>query len=154
VRTKTIAAALAVAALAAVSFLAVQADGESTATTEITLAAKPTGGTQVDLDRKGPSPGDEFLEHGALSDVSGHPAGPFQLTSQLVYGSARSGREQSTIVLYLSGGELVATGGHKTSDHYRLPIVGGTGSYGSASGSLTVSPGRHGTEQLELQIGD
>jgi len=53
----------------------------------ITLTAQATGATPIDLGRKGTPLGDEFLEHGTLTDAAGHSTGSFQLVAQLVSGN-------------------------------------------------------------------
>jgi len=50
----------------------------------ITLTAQATGATPIDLGRKSAPLGDEFLEHGTLTDEW---TGSFQLVAQLVSGN-------------------------------------------------------------------
>ena len=149
--TKALIATLAAAA-AASGGLAIAANGDSTAGPTIDLSAKPTGGTPVNLGPKAVSPGDEFLEHGVLSDASGKPAGRFQMITQFVNGNAHRGSEQSSFTLYLAGGQLTVIGGHATTSRFTLPVVGGTGSYAGAAGTLTIAPGKRGTESLRIAL--
>jgi hypothetical protein len=122
------------------------ADGQSTGTA-LSFTATPTGGTGVDLGRKGTSVGDQFFDHGKLSG-----GGRFQLVTQLVAGNGRHGTEQSEITIVVAGATLEAAGAHGTRSHYVLPVVGGTGGYRGARGELAVAPGRHGSEQVTVTL--
>ena len=147
----TTAAAVLAAAAGGGAALAQQPPSAATGTT-LTLAAKPTGGSGLDLGRKGVSIGDQFFEHGTLSDAAGHGAGRFQLVTQLVAGSAKHGTEQNEFTLFLAGGQIAVSGGHATSSRFTMPIIGGTGDYTGARGTLSVEPGAHGTERITVQI--
>ena len=149
---KIVSAALVTAAVATSAGFAVNASGQGAPGTTLTLSAKPTGGVPIDLGRKGVSPGDQFLEHGVLRDPSGHPAGHFQMVTQLVSGNARHGGEQSSLTLYLAGGQVQVTGGHATASRFVLPVVGGTGNYTGAAGTLTVAPAKGESEQLTVAL--
>jgi len=115
----------------------------------IRVSAKPRGGSQLDQGRKGVSPGDQFFEHGALS---GGPTGSYSLSGQLVSGNARHGREHAMITLYFRGGTLVAEGGHGLANRFTMPVVGGTGSYAGARGTLAVSPGKKDSEIITVTL--
>jgi hypothetical protein len=147
----TLMAALAAAAITT-GAVAMTANGDSSGGTTIDLKAKPTGGAPVNVGPKAVSPGDEFLEHGVLSDASGKPAGRFQMITQFVDGTARRGHEQSWFTLYLPGGQLTVSGGHATTSRFELPVVGGTGSYAGAAGTLAVTPGKGETETLRIVL--
>jgi hypothetical protein len=147
--TRKTAIAVLAAATAATGAFAMTANGDSAGTT-IDLKAKATGGAPVNVGPKAISPGDEFLEHGVLADASGKPAGRFQMITQFVSGSARRGNEQSSFTLYLKGGQLTVMGGHATTSRFTLPVVGGTGTYAGAAGTLAVSPGKGETENLQV----
>jgi|tagenome__1003787_1003787.scaffolds.fasta_scaffold20860791_2 hypothetical protein len=150
---KIIGITLATGAIAAGGALAASASGQGRGTTTtIALTAKATGGTALDLGRKGVSLGDQFLEHGVLLDAAGKSAGRFQMVTQLVSGTARRGSEQSALTLYLSDGEVVVTGGHATTSRFVMPVVGGTGAHSGAAGTLTIAPGRGESEQLTLAL--
>jgi hypothetical protein len=149
--SKLIGVALA-AALAAGGAVAVTANGQGGGSSTIGLTAKATGGTALDLGRKGVSAGDEFLERGVLTDAAGHPAGRFQMVTQLVGGNARHGSEQTSMTLYLANGEIEVIGGHATASRFVMPVVGGTGEHAGARGTLTVAPGSGENEQLTLTL--
>jgi hypothetical protein len=124
-------------------------DAASPSSTTIQVNAKPQGGSQLDLGRKGVSAGDQFFEHGALS---GGQSGTYSLSGQLVSGNARHGREHVMLTLYLRDGTLVAEGGHGLSSHFTIPVAGGTGKYAGAHGTLAVSPGRNESEQITVTL--
>lgn len=147
----TVVAAVAAAAVGT-GAVAMTASGGSAAGTTIDLKATPTGGAPVNVGPKAVSPGDEFLEHGVLLDTSGQRAGRFQMITQFVDGNARRGNEQSSFTLYLTGGQLAVTGGHATTSRFTLPVIGGTGPYAGAAGTLTVTPGKGETESLHIVL--
>lgn len=120
-----------------------------TQATTLTLAATPTGGSGLDLGRKGPSIGDEFFEHGKLAgDRHGH----FQLVTQLVAGNGRHGTEQNQFSLRLSDGQIEVAGGHPTTNRFSMPVVGGTGAYEGAHGVMTVAPRKGQSETLSVTL--
>jgi hypothetical protein len=153
-RRNMVVAALSTGAIAAGAGVAMTADGATgtAASTDIALTAKATGGAGLDLGKKGVSPGDQFLEHGRLKNAAGQAAGRFQMVTQLVSGTASHGSEQSSFTLDLPAGEVEAIGGHGTTSRYKLPVVGGTGDYAGAGGTLTVAPGTGGTERVTLTL--
>jgi hypothetical protein len=148
-RTLTI-AVLAVAAIAAGGAVAVSATSAASGNTTLTLTAKPTGGTPIDLGPKGTSLGDQFLEHGSLRRASGGRVGDFQLTAQLASGSPRRGTETTAMTLHLPGGEIVAEGDHALVERYVVPVTGGSGRYAGAGGTIRTSPA--GGESTRLTI--
>ena len=150
--TRTGLAALAAAAALGAGALATGGAGGAPGTS-LTLTAKPTGANQLDLGRHGVSVGDQFFEHGSLADASGKAAGHFQIAGQLVSGNARRGSEQTTMTLFVAGGTLEIAGGHAAVEGgYALSVVGGTGSYAGARGTLTVSPGSRGSQRLAVAL--
>jgi hypothetical protein len=148
----TLAAPLAVAVAAGLALTA-GAGAQSSGPTTLALTAKPTGGTAVDAGRKGVSPGDEFFEHGIIQDAAGHASGRFQMTHQLISGNARRGSEQSTLTLDLPDGQIVVSGGHRTTSRFTMAVLGGTGGYSAANGTLAVEPGRGESERLTIRLG-
>lgn len=146
-------AALAVAAVAAGGVATASGAGSpSHAPRSRTFTAHPTGGGQIDNAPHGVSVGDEFYESGVLR-AAGHRLGRYALTAQLVGGTPAHGLEQTTLTAFLPHGQVVATGGHRTVDRFTLPVVGGTGTYAGAAGTLSIRPGRHGSEVARLALG-
>jgi hypothetical protein len=110
----------------------------------LTFTATPTGGSGLDVGRKGPSVGDEFFEHGKLS---GAASGRYHLITQLVAGDARRGTEHNHLSLTLPGGELETSGTHGLVSRFQMPVTGGTGDYEGARGVMAVSPGPKGSAE-------
>jgi hypothetical protein len=150
-RTASLAAA-GLAALAAGTTIAI-AQSPAVSTTTLALTATPSGGSGLDLGRKGTSVGDQFFEHGKLADAGGRAAGRFQLVTQLVAGNARHGTEQNSLTLYLANGTIAVVGGHATTDRFTMPVIGGTGGYAGARGTLAIAPGKSGTERIIVTLG-
>jgi hypothetical protein len=74
------------------------------------------------------------------------------MVTELVSGNARRGGEQTSFTLYLAGGEVVVTGGHSTSARFTLPVVGGTGRYAGARGTMAIAPGPSESEHLTITL--
>src|SRR3954453_5446373 len=125
-------------------------DNPGRATLQVT--ANAPGGMPINVGPKGPSAGDQFVEHGVLAGATGHSAGRFQMVTQLVSGNGRRGAEQGSFTLYLADGEIVVTGGHATASRFTLPVVGGTGRYAGARGTFAVAPGKGETEHLTVRL--
>src|SRR5213593_1647826 len=89
----------AAAAVVGVAALAGSSTAAPASRTEMHFTAKPTSGSAVDNDPKGPSVGDQFFERGTLKSSDGTAAGTFILTTQLVAGTAANGFEHQTISL-------------------------------------------------------
>jgi len=147
--TKTVVAITGALVVASAAAAVTSSGAASPGPATIRVNAKPQGGNQLDLGRKGVSPGDQFFEHGALS---GGQTGSYSLSGQLVSGNARHGREHAMITLYFSGGTLVAEGGHGLESRFTMPVVGGTGSYAGARGTLAVSPGKKESEMITVTL--
>jgi hypothetical protein len=140
------------AALAAAGGLAaIDASGNAQQADAATLAftAKPAGFNQIDLGRKGLTPGDQFVEHGT---VSGTANGAFALTGEFIAGNQRRGMERSTLSLKLPSGTIEAAGIHGLVEKFTLAVVGGTGSYAGARGTLSVSPAKKGASKVTIAL--
>jgi hypothetical protein len=74
------------------------------------------------------------------------------MVTQLVSGNGRHGAEQGSFTLYLADGEIAVTGGHATTSRFTLPVVGGTGRYAGARGTLAVAPGKGETARLTVTL--
>jgi hypothetical protein len=130
-------AAVGAAAITALGAAAINASGSaSTSATTLTLTAAPRGFSQIDLAKKGPSVGDEILENGV---ISGSDKGTFNVIAQLVSGNIRRGTEHTVMALRLAHGEIEAAGAHGLSESFTLPVVGGTGDYAGAHGTVALS---------------
>lgn len=107
---------------------------------ELTLTAHPRGGGQVDVAPAGVSLGDEFFEHGTLGGDAG---GSYSLSGELVQmpGSSTPPWESQHFTLRLRHGTIEAIGQHRAVNKFTIAIVGGTGHWRHASGTLHVSHG-------------
>ena len=124
----------------------------ASAPTVLELTAKATTGHSVDNDPKGPSVGDQFFERGALRTADGAAAGSYQLVTQLVAGTAKHGFEHQSISLHLIKGDVLTLADLPTSEGYVVPVIGGSGGYAGATGTLSARSGAHHTEQLTLTL--
>ena len=136
--------------LLAVCSLVIAGAGSAPAasTRTFTLVAKPSGVTNMVRGTKTPRPGSSFLEYGMLS---GEQHGTYAIQGVLV-APLSVGVEISTDTFVVPGGSLVAVGSHRTTDRFSLPLVGGTGAFAGAHGTLTVAPGTKGTERLTFRL--
>lgn len=142
---RTIVSLLALCALIAAATASARTDSTRT----LTLVAKPSGTTNMIRGKKAPQPGSSFLEYGTLT---GTQRGTYALQGVLA-APLSVGVEISTDTFVLPAGTLVAVGSHRTVDRFSLPVVGGTGSYAGARGTVTVAPGAKGTERLTFTLG-
>lgn len=113
----------------------------------LTLTAHPRGGGQADIAPAGLSLGDEFFEHGTLG---GAAHGSYSLSGELIQkpGSSTPPWESQHFTLRLRGGTLEAIGQHPAVDDFTVAVVGGTGPWRHASGTLHVA---HGTMHLDVR---
>src|SRR4051794_4226575 len=138
------------AAVVALGVAAISANGSaSTSATALTLTGAPRGGSMIDLAKKGPSVGDEILENGV---IKGSDEGTYNVIGQLIGGNIRRGTEHTVLALRLAHGEIEAAGAHGLVDSFTLAIVGGTGDYAGARGSVALSPQSGRTEKLVLKL--
>ena len=134
------------------SSAASDASPSTAAPTVLHLTAKATTGHGVDAEPKGPSVGDQFFERGTLQSSGGSAAGTYQLVTQLVAGTANKGFEHQSISLQLSGGEVLTLADMATRESYVVPVIGGSGDYAGATGTLAARSAPHHTEQLTLTL--
>ena len=94
--------------------------------------------------RSSESPGDTAISRGRLRSTSGAPAG--RIHSEFVVTGGRSPRttEQATGTLVLPDGQIAIHGvfANTASDRDVIAIVGGTGRYDGATGSVEILSGR------------
>jgi hypothetical protein len=116
------------------------------------FVATPSSGRGVDNAPKGPSVGDQFFERGVLKSTDGSSAGTYQLVTQLVAGTAKDGYEHQSISVQLSDGEILTLADMHAQDHYVVPVIGGSGAYAGATGTLSARAAGHHRELLTLTI--
>jgi hypothetical protein len=108
--------------------------------TTVTLRLHPRGGGQVDLGDPGMSLGDEFFEHGT---ITGAARGHYLLDGALIampHGSTPP-RESQHFTLRLGHGSIEAVGQHPAVNRFTVAVVGGTGAWNGATGTLRVAHG-------------
>ncbi|MDQ6777342.1 MAG: hypothetical protein M3071_14245 [Actinomycetota bacterium] len=151
-RALLVAAALALTPAGVLAAARADAGPSTRAPRVLRLVAQPTGDGQVDNPPSGISVGDEFFEHGVITGRAGRRLGHYALTTQLVAGNASHGTEQSTVTVFLRGGQLVTAGGHATVDRFSMAVAGGTGRYAGARGTVAIAPGPHHTEHATVRL--
>jgi hypothetical protein len=126
-------AALAVLTTAVLSGGSTAATGPAT----IQIGARQTSNVRVDLGRDGTSTGDTQIIWYQLYNrrVTSRPIGHAQLVCTFTRGANREC--QGTYVL--PKGKLAVSGPIRFRELYELAVVGGTGTYDSARGTLTAT---------------
>ena len=104
----------------------------------------------TDGGKRGPSPGDRLAFTGRLTD-QGAPVGTFHATADILNKNASSALMVATLELP-GNGTLAAQGklNFNRRNQGTLAVLGGTGNYTGASGSITLSSDRH--ERVTLKI--
>jgi hypothetical protein len=92
--------------------------------------------TRVDVGARGLSPGDQEIIFARLFNkkITSKPIGSTRFLCTFLTGTTRT----CTATINLPKGELVATGTVRFRQFYNLAVVGGTGLYDDARGTLTV----------------
>lgn len=139
--TATITATALTALAAATPGLANASGADGDRHTTLTLRLHPHGGGQLDLGAKGLSLGDEFFEHGS---ITGGARGHYLLSGSLTAmprASTPPGESQH-FTLRLRHGSIEAIGQHPAVNRFTVAVVGGTGAWQGATGTLHVGHGR------------
>jgi hypothetical protein len=123
--------------------------------TVIRLTAAGGGDHDLDLGRKGFSPGDMQVTTATLSSA-GERAGRFVASCQATRATKKTETQLCTWVFDLRGGSITTTGTVSSTRRgpapFNFAITGGTGSYTAAEGYLHVAPAnRRPTFELHLQ---
>lgn len=92
--------------------------------------------------RPSESPGDMVVARGWLRDPSGDRAGRVHSTFTVTGGKSPRTTELATGVFKLKDGQLVMQGVIGSASTDVLPVVGGSGSYEGANGSVEITTGR------------
>jgi hypothetical protein len=115
---------------------------EQPTTLELVQRSSETRSGFVDAPpRRREGPGDLFTVAGPVRDASGRRTG--RADASFVQTTAR--HAQGTATFSLPSGTLVATGVVDSGRSDRLAIVGGTGAYADASGTVSLTYGRRAT---------
>ena len=84
--------------------------------------------------------------------LHGGGRGTFALTGEFIAGNERRGTEISAISLRLASGTIEATAGHGLTERFTLAVVGGTGSYTGARGTLSIALAKKGAPTLTVVL--
>ena len=128
-------AAAAAAALAVVVWTDRGASEAGTGAAVIRITGDERRFERVDVGRRGQSPGDtELYIHGLFNRrITSRPIGHSEFVCTVALNGARSCR----MTFFLPRGKLVAGGSLRFGGIYQIPILGGTGLYDNARGTLT-----------------
>jgi hypothetical protein len=123
-------------ALALVGALVGWKSSAGTGPATVRITDRQFGYTRVDVGRRGLSPGDSEIITARLFNkrVTQEPIGSARFICTFTNGLNRT----CVATIGLPKGQLVATGGMRFRQFYTLAIVGGTGLYDNARGTLTV----------------
>jgi hypothetical protein len=92
------------------------------------------------------SPGDTVIARGWLRDDAGEKAGRVHSTFVVTGGKSPKTTELATGVLALSGGQIVLQGVIGSAETDTLSIVGGSGDYAGANGTVEIVSGKTAVE--------
>lgn len=142
-RSKVILTVTGIIAVTVVTTAATAAAGPTSArsdTSVLTLLAPPGGTTTtIDLGKRGPSPGDEFV---TTDSPLQRPASHTRVGRiDLIETAMSKTRSSLSFTARLPHGTLQVQGAFNPNNpRFTLPIVGGTGAYLGASGAVTLNP--------------
>jgi hypothetical protein len=124
------------AALALLAALVGWKSSAGTGPATVRIFDRQFGYTRVDVGRHGLSPGDSEIITTRLFNkrVTRKPIGSGRFICTFINGLNRT----CIATITLPRGQLVATGGVRFRQFYNLAVVGGTGLYDNARGTLTV----------------
>lgn len=125
-----------VAALAAAGAIIGWTSAAGTGPATIRVIDRQFGYTRVDIGKRGLSPGDsEVITTRVFNKkVTAKPIGSGRFICTFTNGLNRT----CIVTVTLPRGQLVASGGVRYRQFYELAVVGGTGLYDNARGTLTV----------------
>ncbi len=100
---------------------------------------KEVSSTKIDNPPDKFSPGDEFVFESKLTDpATGNSAGTDGGYCVLVHPARKGAIAQCSVTLFLKDGTIAVEGGTRFAKTLVIPVVGGTGTYEGARGSLLV----------------
>ena len=111
--------------------------------------------TDVDHPPKKFSQGDEFVFRGKLFDTSKKHIGSSGGSCVFVVAARHKSAAQCTNVFFLPEGKITAIGGvwyRPELQTFAVPIVGGTGAYNGAEGTLVIKQLRGGKSNLTFKL--
>lgn len=133
-------AALAVAGAVCVAAFAAWRSSAETGPALIRISGTETRSINIDIGKRGRSPGDSQIITQLLYNrrITERPIGRSEIVCTYTIGASRSCRG----TYFLQQGTLVVGGSLRHQEIYELAIVGGTGLYNNARGTLTATQTR------------
>lgn len=135
----TLSRVLVVAAVVALvaAFVELRPSAAQTGPSQIRVTARQVESASIDLGRRGPSPGDMQISAAQVFNVrvTPRPIGTWELVCTTVRGISRHCR--GTVVL--PRGNVIVAGTMRHRPLYQLAVIGGTGLYDGARGTITVT---------------
>jgi hypothetical protein len=127
-----------------VAFGELRPSAAETGPAQIRVTARQVQSSEIDLGRRGASPGDMLITAAQIFNVrvTPRPIGSYELVCTTIRTVSRSC--QGTLVL--PRGSVVVAGTMRHRPLYQLAVVGGTGLYDNARGTFTVT--RTGTNPM------
>ncbi len=121
--------------------------------TTIQLAEKEVSSTNIDNPPDKFSQGDEFVFESKLTDpATGNSAGKDGGYCVIIHAARKGGSAQCSVTLFLSGGTIAVDGGVRFAKTFSLPVVGGTGTYEGARGSVLIEDLKGGRSNLTVHL--
>lgn len=99
----------------------------------------------TDMPPKGPSPGDSFQE-------SNMPQGPAPIRRQDAIGTATFNRVTVLGTITLQSGQIVYAGSIRSQDNAVYAVLGGTGDYAGARGTLSARSLPRGRADITIKL--
>ena len=142
--------ALALTALALAVVAAERESGAATGPAEIRITNREVTYHRVDLGRRGRSPGDMEIFRQLLFNrrITPRPIGHAEYVCTFTAGPSRSCRG----TIFLPRGKIVVGGSIYVRQIYQLAILGGTGLYDNARGTMTGTRTRRSPRQEALRF--
>ena len=141
--TLRIGAGVAASATALVLAVGGSAQGPTPKTIQL-VESTPSKFTEVRNPPKGLSQGDAAVYRAKLTDTSGQAAGTYH-SHCLITKAGNRPVALCTDSFFLRDGRITAVGGVNLDRNQLLPVVGGTGAYEGAQGTLLIEAGKRKT---------
>jgi hypothetical protein len=144
---------LIIAALAAsATALALAVGGSAQGPHTIQLVERAVQSTEIPNPPRGLSQGDGFAFRSKLTDASGQAAGTDHYSCVFTKAGRRNPVVVCTASIFLRDGRITVAGGVNLARRLQLiPVVGGTGAYEGAGGTLLIANRRH-TADLTINL--
>jgi hypothetical protein len=145
---------LIIAALAAsAAALALAVGGSAQGPHTIQLVERAVQATEIHTPPRRFSQGDAFVFRSTLRDTSGQPAGHDGVYCVFTKATRRNPVVECSATLFLRDGKITVSGGANLGRRRQLfPVVGGTGAYEGAQGTLLTVDRGGGRSDLTINL--